>query len=140
MLKTHEQSAKDTAALMAEIGRKARAASRLLAIAPTGQKNAALAAMADAILRNEKTILDANGIDVANGIERQAPPLLGGGIAERERHPTVGDLVEDDGDDEGRDQDDRQGEGVGHCGLDREPPVSAPAPRGNGGGILPLSA
>ncbi len=76
MLKTHEQSAKDTAALMAEIGRKARAASRPLAIAPTGQKNAALAAMADAILRNEKTILDANGIDVANGEEAKLSPAM----------------------------------------------------------------
>ncbi|RLP25843.1 glutamate-5-semialdehyde dehydrogenase [Mesorhizobium sp. YM1C-6-2] len=76
MLKTHEQSAKDTAALMAEIGRKARAASRPLAIAPTGQKNAALAAMADAILRNEKTILDANAIDVANGEESKLSPAM----------------------------------------------------------------
>jgi glutamate-5-semialdehyde dehydrogenase len=69
MLKTHEQSAKDTAALMAEIGRKARAASRPLAIATTSAKNAALVAMANAILRNEKAILDANAIDVANGEE-----------------------------------------------------------------------
>jgi len=69
MLKTHEQSGKDTAALMAAIGRKARAASRPLAIASTAAKNAALAAMADAILRNEKAILDANAIDVANGEE-----------------------------------------------------------------------
>jgi len=69
MLKTHEQSARDTAALMAEIGRKARAASRPLAIAPTEQKNAALAAMADAILHNEKAILEANAVDVANGEE-----------------------------------------------------------------------
>ena len=76
MLKTHEQSARDTAALMAEIGRKARAASRPLAIAPTGQKNAALAAMADAILRNEKTILDANAIDVANGEEAKLSPAM----------------------------------------------------------------
>jgi glutamate-5-semialdehyde dehydrogenase len=69
MLKTHEQSARDTAALMAEIGRKARAASRPLAIAPTAQKNAALVPMAEAIERNEKSILDANAIDVANGEE-----------------------------------------------------------------------
>ena len=69
MLKTHEQSARDTAALMAEIGRKARAASRPLAVASTAAKDAALVAMADAILRNEKAILDANAIDVANGEE-----------------------------------------------------------------------
>jgi len=76
MLKAHEQSARDTAALMAEIGRKARAASRALAIAPTDQKNAALAAMADAILRNEKAILDANAIDVANGEEAKLSPAM----------------------------------------------------------------
>ncbi|HEY6630861.1 MAG TPA: aldehyde dehydrogenase family protein, partial [Rhizobiaceae bacterium] len=69
MLKTHEQSAGDTAALMAEIGRKARAAARPLAIASTAAKNAALIAMADAILRNEKAILEANAVDVANGEE-----------------------------------------------------------------------
>jgi glutamate-5-semialdehyde dehydrogenase len=67
MLTTHEQS--DTAALMAAIGRKARAASRPLAIASTTSKNAALAAMADAIVRREKAILEANAIDVANGQE-----------------------------------------------------------------------
>ena len=46
MLKTHEQSREDTTSLMAGIGRKARAASRPLAIADTKQKNAALIAMA----------------------------------------------------------------------------------------------
>jgi glutamate-5-semialdehyde dehydrogenase len=67
MLTTHEQS--DTAALMAAIGRKARAALRPLATASTTSKNAALAAMADAIVRREKAILEANAIDVANGQE-----------------------------------------------------------------------
>jgi glutamate-5-semialdehyde dehydrogenase len=76
MLKTHEQSAKDTAALMAATGRKARAASRPLAIADTKQKDAALAAMADAIERSEKAILDANAIDVANGEESGLSPAM----------------------------------------------------------------
>ena len=76
MLKTHEQSAGDTAALMADIGRKARAAARPLAIAPSEKKNAALAAMADAILRSEKTILEANAIDVANGEEAKLSPAM----------------------------------------------------------------
>jgi glutamate-5-semialdehyde dehydrogenase len=76
MLKTHEQSTKDTAALMAATGRKARAASRPLAIADTKQKNAALAAMADAIERSEKAILDANAIDVANGEESGLSPAM----------------------------------------------------------------
>ena len=75
MLKSHEQST-DTAALMAGIGRKARAASRPLAIAPTDRKNAALTAMADALKRNEKAILDANAIDMANGEEAGLAPSL----------------------------------------------------------------
>ncbi|MBZ9675521.1 glutamate-5-semialdehyde dehydrogenase [Mesorhizobium sp. ES1-1] len=69
MLKLHEKSGDDTAALMADIGRRARAAARPLAIATTAAKNAALTAMADAILRREQEILDANAIDVSNGEE-----------------------------------------------------------------------
>ena len=53
MLKAHEGSANDTIALMAGIGRRARAAARPLAIASTESKNRALAAMADAIQRSE---------------------------------------------------------------------------------------
>ncbi|WP_245487706.1 glutamate-5-semialdehyde dehydrogenase [Mesorhizobium sp. M4A.F.Ca.ET.022.05.2.1] len=40
-----------------------------MAVATTAGKNAALSAMADAILRNEQAILDANAVDVANGHE-----------------------------------------------------------------------
>ena len=69
MLKAHENSANDTIALMADIGRRARAAARPLAIASGERKNAALHAMADAIPRNERTILDANAIDLRNGEE-----------------------------------------------------------------------
>lgn len=69
MLKLHEKSGEDTIALMADIGRRARAAARPLAIAATKAKNAALVAMADAILRNEQAILDANAIDMSNGEE-----------------------------------------------------------------------
>ena len=68
MLKLHE-SAKDTTALMADLGRRARAAARPLAIAPAATKNAALGAMADAILAGERTILEANAIDLKNGEE-----------------------------------------------------------------------
>ena len=59
----------DIAALMAGIGRQARAAARPLAIAPADRKRAALLAMAEAVLRNEGAILEANAIDVANGVE-----------------------------------------------------------------------
>ncbi|RUU01959.1 gamma-glutamyl-phosphate reductase, partial [Mesorhizobium sp. USDA-HM6] len=69
MLKLHEKSGEDTVALMADIGRRARAATRPLAVAATTAKNDALAAMADAILRNEQAILEANAIDMSNGSE-----------------------------------------------------------------------
>ncbi|QKC94371.1 glutamate-5-semialdehyde dehydrogenase [Mesorhizobium sp. NZP2298] len=69
MLKLHEKSGDDTVALMADIGRRARAAARPLAIATTDAKNAALLAMADAIVAREQDILDANAIDVSNGHE-----------------------------------------------------------------------
>ncbi|MER9328153.1 glutamate-5-semialdehyde dehydrogenase [Mesorhizobium sp. M0488] len=69
MLKLHEKSRDDTVALMAGIGRRARAAARPLAIATTTSKNSALAAMADAIMRRQQEILDANAIDMSNGQE-----------------------------------------------------------------------
>ncbi|WP_421915783.1 glutamate-5-semialdehyde dehydrogenase [Mesorhizobium sp.] len=69
MLKLHEKSGDDTAAVMADIGRRARAAARPLAIASTEQKNAALVAMAEAIVARQQDILDANAIDISNGEE-----------------------------------------------------------------------
>ncbi|WP_430515893.1 glutamate-5-semialdehyde dehydrogenase [Mesorhizobium loti] len=54
---------------MADIGLRARAAARPLAVATTAAKNTALRAMADAILAREQDILDANAIDVSNGEE-----------------------------------------------------------------------
>ncbi|WP_214470772.1 glutamate-5-semialdehyde dehydrogenase [Mesorhizobium sp. dw_380] len=69
MLKLHEKSGDDTVALMADIGRRARAAARPLAIATTAAKNAGLVAMAQAILAREQDILDANAIDISNGGE-----------------------------------------------------------------------
>ena len=56
MLKLHEKSGGDTVAMMADIGRRARATARPLAVATTKAKNNALAAMADAILGNEQAI------------------------------------------------------------------------------------
>lgn len=69
MLKLHEKSGDGTVALMAEIGRRARAAARPLAIATTAAKNAALLAMAEAIVARQQDILDANAIDISNGEE-----------------------------------------------------------------------
>lgn len=57
------------AELMAEIGRKARAAAQPLSIAYPAQKTAALLAMADAIDRRSAEILTANERDMANGPE-----------------------------------------------------------------------
>ncbi|GLS37250.1 gamma-glutamyl phosphate reductase [Mesorhizobium tianshanense] len=69
MLKLHEKSRDDTAATMADIGRRARSSARPLAIATTAAKNAALLAMADAIIAREQDILDANAVDIRNGEE-----------------------------------------------------------------------
>ncbi|RWQ28886.1 MAG: glutamate-5-semialdehyde dehydrogenase [Mesorhizobium sp.] len=69
MLKLHEKSRDNTAALMADIGRRVRAAARPLAVATAERKHAALIAMAQAILRHEQDILDANAIDIRNGEE-----------------------------------------------------------------------
>jgi glutamate-5-semialdehyde dehydrogenase len=69
MLTANDNAREDTAALMAGIGRKARAAARPLAVASAAQKNTALNAMADAILRGEQAILDANALDMRNGEE-----------------------------------------------------------------------
>ncbi len=57
----------DIAAIMAEIGRAARAATRVLALSPAEQKNRALAAMAVAIRAQKPAILAANSEDVAEG-------------------------------------------------------------------------
>ncbi|TGR81668.1 gamma-glutamyl-phosphate reductase, partial [Mesorhizobium sp. M2D.F.Ca.ET.223.01.1.1] len=67
MLNKHQSN--DVASLMARIGSNARAAARPLAVVSTKAKNDALVAMADAILRNEQAILDANAIDMSNGEE-----------------------------------------------------------------------
>ncbi|TIQ01110.1 MAG: glutamate-5-semialdehyde dehydrogenase [Mesorhizobium sp.] len=67
MLKLHEKSRDDTVALMADIGRRARTAARPLAVATAERKHAALIGMAQAILRHEQDILDANAIDIKNG-------------------------------------------------------------------------
>src|ERR1700712_661640 len=54
----------DIDALMNDIGRKARAASRPLSFASTEQKNRALEAMADAIIANMSVILSENAKDL----------------------------------------------------------------------------
>jgi glutamate-5-semialdehyde dehydrogenase len=55
----------DTAAVMPEIGQRARKAARVLALAPTAQKDKALAAIAEAIRKRKADILAANAEDLA---------------------------------------------------------------------------
>jgi glutamate-5-semialdehyde dehydrogenase len=64
------------AATMHELGRTARQASRALALAPTAQKNRALAAMAKAIRRTRAQILAANAEDRAEARSGGATPAF----------------------------------------------------------------
>ena len=57
-------------AVMRKVGQAARSAARILALAPAPAKNAALEAMAKAILANEAAILAANALDVADALAR----------------------------------------------------------------------
>jgi glutamate-5-semialdehyde dehydrogenase len=59
------EGAGDIAAAMADIGRNARSAARVLALAPATQKDQALAAMATAIRAETPAILAANAEDIA---------------------------------------------------------------------------
>jgi glutamate-5-semialdehyde dehydrogenase len=63
-LKTVE-STSDTAGLMHDIGRRAKDAARMLALAPAAQKDQALAAMAVAIRAQKAAILAASAEDIA---------------------------------------------------------------------------
>ncbi len=65
-LKTVEGSG-DIATTMSDIGRSAKAAARVLALASTDQKNRALAGMAAAIRASRSDILAANADDLADG-------------------------------------------------------------------------
>jgi glutamate-5-semialdehyde dehydrogenase len=59
------ETSDDLAALMADLGRRAKEAARVLALAPADKKNAALDAMARAIRASQAAILSANAEDVA---------------------------------------------------------------------------
>ncbi|WP_273727837.1 glutamate-5-semialdehyde dehydrogenase [Brucella gallinifaecis] len=59
----------DIAAIMAEVGRKARQAAAPLSIASPQQKNKALLAAADSVLASKDAILRANKLDLANAAE-----------------------------------------------------------------------
>lgn len=60
----------DIKTYMTQLGQQARAASRVLACATTAEKNAALLAMADAILADQPALLAANAKDMAVGKDK----------------------------------------------------------------------
>jgi glutamate-5-semialdehyde dehydrogenase len=64
--KTGESAKSELTATMGEIGRRARAASRVLSMASADQKTAALAAMANEIRRNIGTIIAENTADLSD--------------------------------------------------------------------------
>jgi glutamate-5-semialdehyde dehydrogenase len=66
----------DIAELMREIGRHAKRAARVLALAPAAQKDKALAAIADAIRAGESDILAANMEDLAEAKAAGATPAF----------------------------------------------------------------
>ncbi|NVK36002.1 MAG: gamma-glutamyl-phosphate reductase, partial [Rhodobacteraceae bacterium] len=86
----------DVEMLMKAMGEKARAASKVLANAPTSQKNQALTEMAQAIRMSEADILTANSLDVeamkANG---QTAAFLDRGTLNAERIEAVAKALED---------------------------------------------
>src|SRR3954465_1688046 len=74
-LKTIEESG-DIAATMSDIGRRAKAAARVLALAGTAQKDRALAGMASAIRAGKSEILAANAEDLAAGKTANLTPAM----------------------------------------------------------------
>src|SRR3954464_5503122 len=79
-LKTIEESG-DIAATMSDIGRRAKAAARVLALAGTAQKDRALAGMASAIRAGKSEILAANAADLAAGKTANLTPAMIEGLA-----------------------------------------------------------
>ena len=76
MLHRSDGTQGDTAVLMAELGRRARAAAKHTAIATAERKHAALIAMAEMLLRRQEAILEANAADLTNGEEAGLSPAL----------------------------------------------------------------
>lgn len=66
-------SSPDTAALLADMGKQARAAARIVALSPAPARNAALAAMADALRERAGDILAANRQDMADARAQGLP-------------------------------------------------------------------
>ena len=77
MLDNKSHSPEEIAAVMQDMGRRARAACAVLATASAERKHAALTGAAEAMRNNVSTILGANALDMANGAEaRLSAPML----------------------------------------------------------------
>src|SRR5690606_41598129 len=76
MLDKRESDTQNVVAIMAEVGRKARAAARPLALASAERKYAALIGMAEAVRQNMKSIIEANAIDIDSGESAGLSPAL----------------------------------------------------------------
>ena len=70
-------------AAMGDLGRQARAAARVLALAPAAQKDQALAAMAQAIRDQQAAILAANAEDVAAAKSNTSAAGISGALLDR---------------------------------------------------------
>ena len=87
MLTRANTSPDDIAALMADIGRRAKASSGPLAIASAERKHAALIAMADALRTREIEILAANAVDLDNGEKAGLSPAMIAMLREPQAEP-----------------------------------------------------
>jgi glutamate-5-semialdehyde dehydrogenase len=76
MSMTAHSTLTDATTLMDQIGAAAKAAARVLAVAPTAQKNDALLAAAKALRANRAAILAANAEDMAAGRDKGLTPAL----------------------------------------------------------------
>jgi glutamate-5-semialdehyde dehydrogenase len=85
----------DVPALMADLGRRARAAARRVALASEEEKNAALRAMAARIRAREGEILAANAEDLAEArAKRQTPAFIDRLVLNPERLEAIAGAVE----------------------------------------------
>ncbi len=66
----------DVKQYMAEVGRKARQASRVIGAADSGVKNRALIATAEAIAESREELIEANKLDMVNGAANGLEPAL----------------------------------------------------------------
>ncbi|MCI4680719.1 glutamate-5-semialdehyde dehydrogenase [Rhodoblastus acidophilus] len=75
-LKALEGEGGDLGAIMIAIGRRARAAARVLSLAAPEQKNLALRAAAKALRDRKQALLDANALDMADARARNLGPAM----------------------------------------------------------------